>query len=64
MSDLAIAPLPKSFVGDDLVVLGEEDGLPPIGTYSLGMIVRKDAEPPVCAAADHIRATFEKLKNP
>ncbi len=63
MSDLAVAPLPKSFVGDDMVVLGEEDGLPPIGTYSLGMIVRPDAEAPVCAAADHIRATFETLRN-
>lgn len=62
LSDLAIAPLPESFVGDDLVVLGEEDGLPPIGTYSIGMIVRPDAEPPVCAAADHIRATFAMLK--
>ncbi|MCR9135467.1 MAG: LysR substrate-binding domain-containing protein [Alphaproteobacteria bacterium] len=57
-SDLAIAPLPKPFVGDDLVVLGEEDGLPPIGIYALGMIVRPDAEAPVCAAADHIRAAF------
>lgn len=57
-SDLAIAPLPKSFVGEDLVALGEEDGLPPIGTYTLGMIVRPDAEAPVCAVADHIRAAF------
>ncbi|MEM6463948.1 MAG: LysR family transcriptional regulator [Pseudomonadota bacterium] len=62
MSDLAISPMPKSFVGDDLVVLGEEDGLPPIGNYSLGMVVREDAEAPVCAAADHIRATFESLR--
>lgn len=61
MSDLAIAPLPTSFVGDDLVVLGEEDGLPPIGSYSLGMIVKGDAEPPVAAAADHIRAAFATL---
>ena len=58
-SDLAIAPLPQSFVGDELVILGEEDGLPPIGTYMLGMIVRRDAEPPALAAADHIRAAFE-----
>ena len=61
MSDLAVAPLPKSFVGDDLVVLGEEDGLPPIGTYSIGMIVKNEAEPPVAAAADHIRAAFATL---
>lgn len=61
LSDLAIAPLPESFVGDELVVLGEEDGLPPIGNYTLGMLVRSDGEPPVCAAADHIRAAFATL---
>lgn len=59
MSDLAIAPLPCSFVSDDLVRLGEDDGLPPVGSYSLGMMVRPDADAPVCAAADHIRATFD-----
>lgn len=61
LSDLAIAPLPKSFVGDDMVVLGEDDGLPPIGTYQLGMLVRADGDAPVCAAADHIRAAFTML---
>jgi DNA-binding transcriptional LysR family regulator len=60
-SDLAVAPLPKSFVGDDLMVLGEEDGLPEIGTYSLAMLIRPNAEPAVLAAADHMRATFEQL---
>jgi DNA-binding transcriptional LysR family regulator len=58
-SDLAIAPLPKSFVGEDMVVLGEEDGLPSIGCYDLAMLVGNDAEPPVRTVADHIRATFE-----
>ncbi len=61
LSDLAIAPLPKSFVGDDMVVLGEDDGLPPIGSYTLGILVGPDGEPPVCAAADHIRAAFTML---
>lgn len=61
LSDLAIAPLPRSFVGDELVTLGEDDGLPPIGNYSIGMIVAPDAEPPVQAAAEHIRAAFVAL---
>ncbi len=61
LSDLAVAPLPRSFVGDELVTLGEDDGLPPVGTYSIGMIVAPNAESPVQAAADHIRATFETL---
>lgn len=59
LSDLAIAPLPKSFIGDDLVELGPKDGLPPMGNYHLGMIVAPDASAPVQAAADHIRATFD-----
>lgn len=61
LSDLAIAPLPKSFLRDDLVELGVEDGLPEMGNYHIGMIVAPDASAPVQAAADHIRAAFEIL---
>ncbi|MCR4267750.1 LysR substrate-binding domain-containing protein [Nitratireductor sp. ZSWI3] len=59
LSDLAIAPLPKSFLRDDLVELGPKDGLPKLGNYHIGMIVTPDAPAPVRAAADHIRATFD-----
>lgn len=61
LSDLAIAPLPKSFLRDDLVELGVEDGLPEMGNYHIGMIVAPDASAPVQAAAEHIRAAFEML---
>jgi len=59
MSDLAIAPLPKSFLGGEMVELGEKDGMPTMGNYSLAMVVSPDASAPVKAAADHIRAAFE-----
>lgn len=62
LADLAIAPLPKSFLGNDLVELGSSDGLPEIGNYSLALLVAPDASAPAKAAADHIRATFEALK--
>jgi len=62
LADLAVAPLPKSFIGDDIVALGPRDGLPDLGTYNLVMIVRPDASAPVRAAADHIRATMEAFK--
>jgi DNA-binding transcriptional LysR family regulator len=62
LSDLAVAPLPKSFIGDDLVELGPRDGLPKMGEYSLAMIVAPDADAPVKAAADHIRAAFEAFR--
>jgi DNA-binding transcriptional LysR family regulator len=59
MADLAVAPLPKSFLGCDMVELTAKDGLPDMGTYSLAMFVTQEASAPVNAAADHIRATFE-----
>ncbi|MGY6707267.1 MAG: LysR substrate-binding domain-containing protein [Rhizobiaceae bacterium] len=62
LADLAIAPLPKTFMGDELVELGPKDGLPEIGVYSLGLIVASEPSAPVCAAADHMRAAFEAFK--
>ena len=62
LADLAIAPLPKSFIGDEIVALGSEHGLPQLSNYNLAMIVAPDASAPVRAAADHIRATMEAFK--
>lgn len=62
LSDLAVAPLPRSFIGEDIVALGPEEGLPLLPTYNLAMIVAPDASAPVKAAADHIRATFEVFR--
>ncbi|MGI6855779.1 LysR substrate-binding domain-containing protein [Mesorhizobium sp. 1B3] len=62
MADLAVAPLPKSFLGCDMVELSTKDGMPDIGTYSVAMIVSPEASPPVQAAADHIRAAFEVFR--
>ena len=62
LSDLAVAPLPKSFIGDEIVALGPKDGLPELSTYNLAMIVAQDASAPVRAAADHIRAAFEAFR--
>ncbi|EKF20936.1 LysR substrate-binding domain-containing protein [Nitratireductor pacificus] len=59
LSDLAIAPLPKSFLREDLVELGPKDGLPKLGNYHIGMVVTPDASAPVRAAAEHIQAAFE-----
>ena len=62
LADLAVAPLPKSFLGADMVELTTADGLPDMGNYSLAMIVAPEASAPVKAAADHIRATFELFR--
>lgn len=62
LADLAVAPLPKSFIGDEIVALGPEEGLPTLSHYNLAMIVAPDASAPVLAAADHIRATFDAFR--
>jgi DNA-binding transcriptional LysR family regulator len=59
LADLAVAPMPKSFIGEDLVELTEADGMPPMGTYSLALLLPSDASAPARAVADHIRAAFE-----
>lgn len=62
LADLAVAPMPKSFIGGDLVELCEKDGMPEMGTYSLAMLVAPDASAPVRAVADHIRSAFELFR--
>lgn len=62
LADLAVAPLPRSFIGPELMELGAKDGLPEIGAYSLAMVVKPEANAPVQAVADHIRATFEVFR--
>ena len=62
LADLAVAPLPRSFIGDDIVALGPDQGLPELSNYNLAMIVSPDASAPVRAYADHIRATMEAFK--
>lgn len=62
LADLAVAPLPKSFIGDEIVALGPQEGLPTLSNYNLAMIVAPDASAPILAAADHIRATFEAFR--
>jgi len=59
LSDLAVAPLAKSFIGEDIVALGAKDGMPELSNYNLAMLLAPDASAPVRAAADHIRATFK-----
>lgn len=62
LADLAVAPLPRSFTGDDIVALGPNEGLPKLSNYHLAMRVAPEASAPVRAAADHIRATFEAFR--
>ncbi len=58
LADLAVAPIPASSIGGDIVEAPARHGLPPLPTYALGMLVPEDPSPAVAAAADHLRAGF------
>ena len=58
MADLAIAPLPRSSIGGDIVAVDKKHGLPELPQYGLGMLMVADASAPIIAAADHLRACF------
>ncbi|KXF76897.1 LysR family transcriptional regulator [Paramesorhizobium deserti] len=62
LSDLAIAPFGKTLLGEGIVPLGPEHGLPPLGTYQLGMIVARDAGQHVQVVAEHLRGIFEQYQ--
>ena len=56
-ADLAIAPLPSSALGGDVVEVGTSHGLPALPDYAIGMIISNEPSAPIKAVADHLRAT-------
>ncbi|MEO0329019.1 MAG: LysR family transcriptional regulator [Pseudomonadota bacterium] len=61
-ADLAICPLPESMLKGDVIALTKEHGLPPIGTYAIGMSIKDNADEATLAAADHIRCIYQKMQ--
>lgn len=57
-ADIAVAPLARFLIRDDMVELGERDGLPDLGTYDIGLAVRQGASQPAQAVADYIRSAL------
>lgn len=58
LADLAIAPIPLSSIGGDIVRVDRDGRLPELPDYSLGMIMADKLSGPAEAAADHLRACF------
>lgn len=62
LADLAVAPMPSSFIDPPLIRLNQnEHGLPPLGSYQIRMQVKQN--PGCCsqAVADHMLACFEGM---
>lgn len=57
-ADLAVAPLPLSVASPPFVRLGEDCGLPPLGSYTVFMRRREGAGPVVEALAEHVAESF------
>ncbi|WP_343314647.1 LysR family transcriptional regulator [Brucella sp. BE17] len=62
MADLAIAPFGKTLLGDGIVALGPEHGLPPLKNYQLGMIIKPDGGAHIQAVAKNLRQVFETYR--
>lgn len=61
-ADLAVCPLPHSALKGDVMAIPEEYGLPPIGSYSIAMKMKDDADDCIKAAGEHIRRIYARLQ--
>ncbi|MEM0898822.1 MAG: LysR substrate-binding domain-containing protein [Pseudomonadota bacterium] len=57
-SDLAVSPFPRSFVEDPLVILGEDEGLPPLEMYQIRMLTKENPGACTKAVAEHVIGCF------
>lgn len=60
LADLAVAPVPISTLGGDIVEAPARANLPPLPRYALGLLIGAEPSPAVEAAADHVRASFSR----
>ncbi|MEM9707394.1 MAG: LysR family transcriptional regulator [Pseudomonadota bacterium] len=58
LADLAVAQLPVSALGDDIVEVPKRHGLPKLPNYALSLYFREKSTKVVRAAADHLRSSF------
>ena len=61
VADLAVAPLPRSYLTGDMVALGPAHGLPDLGRFDVRMLSGAQSSDVIDAVADSIRASFSDL---
>ena len=62
-ADLAVAPLPRSYLGPGLVELGPREGFPPLGLCRIALRVAENASGAARALGDRIAESFGKRLN-
>jgi DNA-binding transcriptional LysR family regulator len=60
-ADLAIAPLPRSYVQNDMVILGEKEDLPELGWFDIRLLVCDKPSRPIETVAESIRNAFAEV---
>lgn len=61
LSDLAIAPFPRSYVSDEMVVLGQQEGLPDLFSFDVRLLTRPQLAVPARAVAESIRDFYGQI---
>ena len=61
ISDLAVAPMPRSYVTDEMRILGERDGLPELGGFDIRLLTPQKLSDPVRIVAESIREAFGEM---
>jgi DNA-binding transcriptional LysR family regulator len=61
LSDLAIAPFPLSYVGEDMQILGAKEGLPELLNFDIRLLTAPQLSIPAKAVAESIRDSFSSM---
>ena len=61
LSDLAVAPFPRSYVTEEMAILGQKDGLPELTTFDIRLLTARQLTDPMKAVADSIRYAFSDM---
>ncbi|GEO83406.1 MULTISPECIES: LysR family transcriptional regulator [Alphaproteobacteria] len=61
IADLAVAPLPRSYLTDDMTALGAKQGLPDLGSFEVRLLTGAETSDTICAVADSVRFAFAEM---
>ncbi|ATN34460.1 LysR family transcriptional regulator [Rhizobium sp. ACO-34A] len=61
IADLAVAPLPRSYLTDDMVALGNKHGLPELGSFEVRLLTGAETSETIRAVADSVRFAFSEM---
>lgn len=61
IADLAVAPLPRSYLTDDMTALGAKHGLPELGSFEVRLLTGRETSETIQAVADSVRYAFSEM---